>query len=200
VAGTAPAPALSLSEETEQKEDEMKTKVITSVLLLMGVVVLGCSQGMMATKPSGPPPVITNFYCVNQGVYGNPIKIYLAAEDPDGSMEKITVSVSQVGYGMYFPNWTYLKSQYLKKFVGYLMWDTESAGTSYMPEWTRLTISVSVFDRAGNQSNTVTMPYMFALGGPTNLPMPAVFNQRGIPRLGYVDIALMNPEENSDRF
>jgi len=64
----------------------VKAKLIASIFLFLGFLALGCSQGTMTTRPSGPPPVITNFYCVNQGVYGMPIKIYLAAEDPDGDM------------------------------------------------------------------------------------------------------------------
>jgi hypothetical protein len=176
----------------------MKTKAIASVLLLMSLVVFGCSQGMMTAKPSGPPPIITNFYCANQGPFGNPIKIYLAAEDPTGDMLRIAVQVSQVGYGTYDTDWTYLKSQYQKKFTGYLMWDTNSFGTTFLPEWTKITVNVTVFDTAGNQSNAVVMPYMFALGGPTNLPMPAVFNQGKVPRLGYVDTSLLNPDEGND--
>ena len=171
----------------------MKTKVMVSVLLLMGLVVFGCSQGTMVTRPSGPPPVITNFYSSDQGPYGNPIKIYLAAEDPGGDMLRIAVSVSQVGYGSYFTDWIYLKPQHQKKFVGYLMWDTNT-GANTLPEWTRVTINLSVFDSAGNQSNAVVLPYTFTLGGPTNLPMPAIFSQGNVPRLGYVDINLVNPE------
>jgi hypothetical protein len=169
----------------------MKTKLIVSVLSLMGLAVLGCSEGMMAAKPSGPPPVITDFYCVNQGVYGFPIKIYLAAEDPDGDMERIAVSVNQVGYGPYDTDWSYLKPQNQKKFAGYLMWDT-GMGMN-LPEWTKITINLSIFDKAGNQSNAVILPYTFAMGGATNLPMPPVFKQGIVPRLGYVDINLVNP-------
>lgn len=178
----------------------MKTKVVASVLLIVGFVVSGCSQGMMATKPEGPPPIITNFYCANQGQYGYPIKIYLAAEDPAGDMERIAVQVSQVGYGTYPTDWTYLKSEYQKKFVGYLMWDTNGPGTTFLPEWTRITINVTVLDKSGNQSNSVIMPYMFAMGGPTNLPIPPVFNQGMVPRLGYVDVTLHNPDEGNDGF
>ncbi len=170
----------------------MKTIVIVLVLLLMGLVVFGCSQGTMATRPSGPPPFITHFFCPNQGPYGEPIKIYLAAEDPSGDMERIAVTVNQVGYGPYFTDWSYLKSGYEKKLVGYLMWDT-SSGAETLPEWTRITINVSVYDKAGNQSNAVILPHTFALGGPTNLPMPAIFSQGNVPRLGYVDINLVNP-------
>jgi hypothetical protein len=178
----------------------MRTRIIASVLMLMGLVVSGCSQGMMAAKPGGPPPIITSFYCANQGAFGNPIKIYLAAEDPAGDMERIAVSVTQVGYGSYPTDWTYLKSGYQKKFAGYLMWDTNSSGTTFLPEWTKITINVTVFDRSGNQSNAVIMPHMFALGRPTNPPMPPVFNQGRVPRLGYVDVNLMDPDEGNDEF
>ncbi len=169
----------------------MKLKLTAMLSLLMGMAVLGCSQGTMSTIPSGPPPVITNFYCVNQGVYGFPIKIYLAAEDPSGDMEKIAVSINQVGYGPYNTDWSYLKAPFQKKFVGYLMWDT-GMGMN-LPEWTKVTMNISIFDKAGNQSNAVILPYTFAMGGATNLPMPPVFNQGNVPRVGYVDVNLINP-------
>jgi hypothetical protein len=171
----------------------MKKKSMVLALLLMGLVVSGCSQGTMATRPSGPPPMITNFYCADQGPYGDTLKIYVAADDPAGDMERIAVVINQVGYGPYFTDWIYLKPQFQKKFVGYLMWDT-GTGARVLPPWTKITINVTVYDRAGNQSNAVILPHTFTIGGPTNLPMPSIFSHGNVPRLGYVDVNLVNPQ------
>ena len=164
------------------------------VLLLTGLIVSGCSQGMMATQPVGPPPVITaHFVPVDNGRYLDPINVYLAAESPGGSMQRIGVQVSQVGYGSYPTSWIYLKPEYQKKFVGYLQWNTGSSDARSMPEWTNITINITVFDRAGNQSNSVNIPYQFVSQNFPKAPLPPPFNQGEIPRIGWIDVELVNP-------
>jgi len=65
----------------------------------------------MAPKPPGgvTPPVITAFFAADKGRYGDPIKVYFAAEHKDGAMKMIAVQVSQVAYGSYPSHWTYFK-------------------------------------------------------------------------------------------
>jgi hypothetical protein len=64
-----------------------------------------------------------------------------------------------------------------------------------MPEWTQITIKISIFDTAGNESNTVVFPFEFVSEVIHNPSPPAPFNQDNIPRLGYIDINLFNPSE-----
>jgi hypothetical protein len=186
-----------------ERRYEMKKRAFVWVSLLMGWVVFGCSHGKTATQPGmqaetkgGKPPVITSHFSpTQQGMVGDVIKVYIAAEDPDGDMEKIAVEVNQFDYGIYPTSWTHLKPKYYKKFVGYLQWDTFSPDASRMPDQTRMTISIIIFDKAGNQSKTVVVPYRFITGGSAGLPLPDPFNQGKMSRIGWIDVDLVNPEE-----
>ena len=173
----------------------MKTKIMVSVFLLVGMVLSGCSSLPQPKPPGvGNPPVITASFAADKGMYGDIIKIYLAAEDPHGDMDRIAVQVSQVGYGVYPTSWTVVKPKYAKKFVGYLQWDTFSNDTPNLPEWTQISMNITVIDKGGFQSVPVILPYQFVTGAFSSPPLPAPFNQRVMPRIGYIDVDLINPQ------
>jgi hypothetical protein len=130
---------------------------------------------------------------IEKGRYGDSLKIYIEADDPNNEMLRIATVVDQVGYGLYYPDWTYLKRQYSHHFAGYLQWNTFSSKAGGLPEWTRITIKVSVFDKAGNESNVVVFPFEFASEVIKNPPPPAPFDQPNLPKLGNVFIDLFNP-------
>jgi len=48
-----------------------------------------------------------------------------------------------------------------------------------MTEWTQITLKVSVFDKAGNESNEVIFPFTFETGvrSPYSYNLPAPFDQ-----------------------
>ena len=153
---------------------------------------------MTQLKPTNPhgvgtPPVITASFAVDQGRFGDPIKIYLAAEHSSGVMEMVAVQVTQVGYGTYPTSWSYLKPQYGKKFVGYFQWNTSTPMTQMMPEWTHITMDITVIDMSKNQSKTVGLPYQFVSGAHPNPVLPAPFDQVEMERIGWIKIDLVNP-------
>ena len=174
----------------------MNTKVMASVLLLVGLLLSGCSGLAQPKAPgAGNPPVITASFAADKGMYGDIIKVYLAAEDPHGEMDRIAVQVSQVGYGVYPTSWTVVKPKYAKRFVGYIQWDTYSEDTPKMPEWTQISMNITVIDKGGFQSVPVVLPYQFVTGAFPSPPLPAPFSQRRvIPRIGYIDVDLINPQ------
>jgi hypothetical protein len=137
-------------------------------------------------------PIITRTFAVDRGQYGYIWKIYIEAEDPDGDMDKIAVVVNQMGYGHYPTDWIMLKPQYREHFIGYLQWNTFSSKTSFLPEWTRITMRVSIFDKAGNESNEVVFPFTFESGvkNQYEYQLPAPFDQSDIPRLGHIMVDL----------
>jgi hypothetical protein len=139
-------------------------------------------------------PVITHAFAVEKGDYGYIWKIYIGAEDPDGDMLRIASVVDQPGYGHYSADWIYLKPQYQKHFKGYIQWNTYSSKTPSITEGTQITLKVSVFDKAGNESNEVIFPFMFKEGGnsPFSYNPPAPFDQGELPRLGYIQIDLFD--------
>jgi hypothetical protein len=137
-------------------------------------------------------PIITHAFAVEKGHYGYIWKIYIEAEDPDGDMEKIAVVVDQPGYGCYPTDWIILKPRCREHLIGYLQWNTSSSKASYLPEWTQINVKVSIFDKAGNESNEVIFPFTFESGvkNQYQYKLPFPFNKGHIPRIGYIMVDL----------
>ena len=181
----------------------MRTKKLFQLFSLTLALILlsaypGWAQplGEIQPKPEGKGPIITHTFAVEKGYYGYIWKIYLEAEDPDGQMLRIASVVDQVGYGHYPTDWIYLKPQYRNHFKGYIQWNTFSSNASYLPEWTQITLKVSVVDKAGNESNEVIFPFTFEITPEQySYKPPAPFDQVGLPRLGYIAINLYYPGE-----
>ena len=152
-------------------------------------------EGGRQPKPGTKAPIITHAFAVEKGYYGYIWKLYIEAEDPDGDMLRIASVVDQVGYGRYPADWVIIKPQYRKRLRGFLQWNTFSSKTSYLREWTQITFTVSVFDRAGNESNQVVFPFTFETGvsNPYQYRLPPPFDQKDIPKLGNIFIDLFEP-------
>ena len=155
-------------------------------------------EGGTQPKPGTHAPIITYAFAVEKGYYGYIWKIYIEAEDPDGDMFKIASVVDQTGSGHYPTDWIYLKTEYRKHFKGYIQWNTFSSKSSYLNEWTEITLKVSVFDKAGNESNVVVFPFEFVSGvkDQYQYKLPAPFDQGDLPRLGYIHIDLVDQNES----
>lgn len=165
--------------------------------LFLSVILFGVSQGWAQPKPGTKPPIITHSFAVERGIYGYIWKIYIEAEDPDGDMLRIASVVGQAGYGRYPTDWIILKPQYRKHFKGYIQWNTFSSRTSFLREWTQITLKVSIIDKAGNESNTVVFPFTFESGvkDQYRYKLPSPFNEGEVPRLGYIHIDLFEPTQ-----
>lgn len=160
--------------------------------LVMALAFFSPHQAWAQLKPGSPAPIITHSFAVEKGRYGHIWKIYIEAEDPDGDMYKIASVVDHVGYGRYPTDWIILKSQYRKSLKGYIQWNTFSSKAHGIPEWTKITLKVSIVDKAGNESNVVIFPFTFESGVKQQEP-PAPFDQGDIPRLGYIHMDLYDP-------
>jgi hypothetical protein len=147
---------------------------------------------MAAPTADSKPPVITSFYGPELARYGDPIAFYVAAEDPNNDILRMAVVISQVGYGTYETDWTYLNGDRKGHFKGYLQWNTLSKHGP-IPEWTRVTVRISVMDKTGLESNEVAIPLMFVSNAVSYAPPPAPFDQGDVPRLAYIHIDLFNP-------
>ena len=180
------------------------TGVAFSLLLLGSISLYGCAQdrqslGVPVAPAGAKPPVITAYFAPTEGTFGYPMRVYLAAEDPDGDMLQIAVQVSHVGYGNYPTDWTFLKPLYQNRFVGYLQWNTSSIHTGYLPEWTQITMRIGVVDKYGMESNEAILPYLFVSGARRSPPPPAPFDRADLPRLGYIGVNLHNPYRSDRR-
>jgi hypothetical protein len=157
----------TLSDRRLSNMDDRKKKVALLLVLVAFFLYAGCASNQAMTRagtaPSGmKPPLITSYFAPEKGIQGDIIKIYLAAEDPDGDMRDIGTQITQVGYGVYPTDWTYLRAEYRQHFVGYLQWNT--GGNDPLPEFTQISINIAVFDRWGNQSNQIVLPFEFVSG------------------------------------
>jgi len=159
---------------------------------------------LLLASPPRTKPIITHaFMNMERGRYGSILKIYIEADDPKGFMFRIATVVDQTGYGHYPTDSIYLKPQYQHYLIGYLQWNTFSYHASWMPEWTRLTIRVSIVDTNGNESNEVVFPFEFVSQVFPENPLPPPFDQGNIPMLGHIVIDLLNPlqlEDERERF
>ncbi len=181
-------------------------KILSSISLLLALTFFvpcrGWTQALFPyegggqTKPGTNAPIITHAFAVERGYYGYIWKIYIEAEDPDGDLLRIASVVDQVGYGHYPTDWIYLKPEYKKHFKGYIQWNTFSSRSSYLTEWTNISLKVSVFDRAGNESNVIVFPFTFELvKGQYEYKPPSPFDQGDLPRLGYIHIDLFDSNQ-----
>ncbi len=172
-------------------------KILWHCGLFLFIVFQGCVS--LPASPSGTRPVITHAFINRElGEYGSIVKIYIEADDPKAFMFRIATVVDQVGYGRYPTDWIYLASENQHHLTGYLQWNTFSFHASGIPEWTRISIQVSILDTGGNESDPVVFPFEFVSGAIPETPLPSPFNQRNIPLLGYIDINLFNPLEMED--
>ena len=177
-----------------------KTFYLTGILLalILFVPYQGWSQMFpyygVKPKPEAYGPIITHGFAVTRGYYGYIWKIYLEAEDPDGQMLAILSTADQVGYGHYPTDWIYLKPQYQKNFKGYIQWNTFSSKAGYLPEWTEITLKVSVIDKAGKISNEVVFPFTFEITPEQYAyQIPPPFGEGKLPLLGHIMIDLYYP-------
>jgi hypothetical protein len=169
-------------------------KIFLLFSLILGVILFTAPHGWTQPKPVGRGPIITHVFAVEKGYYGYIWKIYLEAEDPDGQMLRVASVVDEDGYGRYPTDWIYLKSQYQKHFKGYMQWNTFSTKTSYLPEWTQITLRVSVFDKAGYESNEAVLPFTFEITPEQYAyKLPGPFDQGDLTKLGYIMIDLYYP-------
>ena len=144
-------------------------------------------------KSTPRAPVIKNAFAIDRGRYGDVLKIYLEAEDPDGKMAKVATTVEQVGYGHYPTDFIILKPQHRGYFKDYIEWNTFSSRAPYLDEWTRISVKVAVLDKEGRVSNEFEFPFTFETGvGPAPNP-PAPFDQGSLAKLGNISIDLFNP-------
>jgi TolB-like protein len=143
-------------------------------------------------EPRGP--VITHAFTVEKIKYGDVLKVYIEAEDPDGKMARIITEVDQAGYGRYPISSVSLKETDRKHFKGYLQWNTFSSKAATLSEGTPITLTIFVYDKSGNRSNSFTFPIMFESGvkHTSSYQLPSPFDQSDVRKLGSINVELMD--------
>jgi len=162
--------------------------------VIIALILFSGTQGWAQSQSRSGAPVITHAFTVDKIKYGDILKVYIEAEDPQGDMMKIATVVDQAGSGRYPTSWVYLKPTDRKHFKGYLQWNTFSSKTPYVSEWTPITLTVSVVDKLGNESNAFVFPIVFESGvkRASYYQLPSPFDQSDVKKLGSIDIDLMD--------
>jgi hypothetical protein len=162
--------------------------------VIVALVLFSDLQGWAQSRSGSNAPVITRAFTVEKIMYGDILKVYIEAEDTQGEMLRIATVVDQAGYGRYPTSWVYLKSTDRKHFKGYLQWNTFSSKTPFVSEWTPITLTVSVSDKFGNESNAFAFPIMLESGvkRASSYQVPSPFDQSDVKKLGSIDIDLMD--------
>ena len=176
-------------------------KVFWLTFFALAIVFFLASTGQaQETAPKVKPPVITSSFAVDKGQYGYIWKIYIEAEDTEGAMYKIASVVDQPGAGRYSTDWIMVKPQYQHHLKGYIQWNTFSS-KGPIGEFTPITLTLSIIDKAGNESNAVVFPFTFVSGvkDQYRYKLPAPFDEGNLPRLGYVQIDLFDPAIDGSR-
>ena len=171
----------------------MKTKYLVYIFgLLLVLTFFFAHAGWAEPKPGANAPMITHSFAIEKGYYGYVWKIYIEAEDPDGDMYKIASTVDQPGWGHYFTDTILIKSQNRNHLEGYVQWNTFSSQAGSIREFTIITLKVSIFDKAGNESNVVVFPFQFVSRSVPKYELPSPFSKDDV-RLGYISIDLYDP-------
>ncbi len=175
--------------------EAMKT---IKMLFLLGFFVSLCFLfepiASMQASPTAKAPSITHAFAAEKGHYHNGYvwRIYIEAEAGDANMFRIASLVSQPGVGSYPPDWIIIKPQHQKHLKGYIQWNVHSVSGD-VTEGTMITLRVSIFDKAGKESDVAVFPFTFELGAkdPYRYKLPPPFDQGDLPRLGYIHIDLL---------
>jgi len=162
--------------------------------IIFALVLFSGLPGWAQSREGGHAPIITHAFTIEKIMYGDILKVYIEAEGPTGDMFKIATVVDQAGYGRYPTSWVYLKAADRKHFKGFLQWNTFSSKTPGVSEGTPITLTVSVLDKSGNESNAFTFPITFESGvkRASSYQAPSPFNQSDVKRLGSIDVELMD--------
>jgi len=167
--------------------------------LLMALFSACVGAGRVASTSGTQPPVITRSYASAQGAYGQPWKIYIEAEDPDGDMFTITSELQQEGVRYQKPVDTiFVKKRDQKYLKGYLALDTFFLREPSFSVSSRLALRVSITDRAGNESKTAVFNFEYTGRTSESTSLPAPFDQGDIPKLGNIVIEGKYPPPRSD--
>ncbi len=163
----------------------------TAVFLLL----LSGLRGWAQSRSGSSSAVITHAFVVEKANYGDVLKVYIEAEDPKGDMARIATVVDHPGYGRYPTSWVYVEPMDRKHLKGYLQWNTFSSQAQCLREWTEIILTISVFDKAGNESNVFAFPISFETGRKraSAYKVPSPFDQGDVKKLGLIGIDLVDP-------
>ncbi len=152
-------------------------------LLVLVFLAVCCASVQAQSTPqytaNTAKPVITQAYASPEMRVGDTWKIYLNAVDPNSDMKYIVAPIDQPGRGGYEASWTRIKGGGGHELSGYIYFNTVSNVQQGL-NFTNITLTVQVKDKAGNMSNPVSFPLLFTYTARQEPPAPGVFQDKDL--------------------
>ena len=162
------------------------------VLPFAGLFVWGCvstlTQEQLEETYGTHPPVIDRYGAAQRVSAGRTWRLYLAAHDPDGDMDRVEFELDRPGQ-VVREHRKELNSESAGSFSGYFYLNIPMVSALRGQELlgTSLTMQCELIDKAGHRSKEVTLPFQVVLS-PVSQPVPENFTDRDVRNLGPVVI------------
>ena len=129
------------------------------------------------TKSQSPGPVVTQYHAPEEICPGKTWKIYLRAEDPEGAMKAIYVTVHQPGRGPQAAGPISIPEDQRRELSGFLYLNTSGAqGLAFLS----LTATVQVRNQAGHFSPPISFPLTLNPRAVQESPPTGAFEERSL--------------------
>jgi hypothetical protein len=148
------------------------------------VVILGMAGCATVPKGSGSPPVLENAFLSPEVNWGDTVKLYFRASDPDGDMKWVLTSVGQTadtkGRPIY-PGANRLRGERQKSVSGCLVWDSHRAVAVQEGAKVGGQVAIWVEDAAGNSSEKKYLSVtILPSGAKVQSPPAGVFSEQAV--------------------
>ncbi|HIC91839.1 MAG TPA: hypothetical protein EYP21_07255 [Syntrophaceae bacterium] len=159
-------------------------------LIFISYLLCGCVPTLtvaeLEQKYGVHKPVIRRYFASDTVRNGDIWRVYLSAHDPDGDMEFIAITVDQTGI-IYDPELIFIPKENRETITGYLYLHIPVRGIWFE----KITLSLSILDKAGHKSNEVFLPLYICDESPK--PLPPEFGEEFEKALGWIPISLRSP-------
>ena len=178
-------------------------KRFAAVVIMGALVALPMRMGYAKSlnewliKPGGSPPVISHWFASGELHHGDTWRIYVEANDPDGDMREFVGTLDQEGHGQYPSSYVRINRGHREELRGYLVFFSSAGMGPWLPEWTQLSLSLSIRDRGANMSNKVIFPVVLSRGAKQG-PPPPPFDGGELDKLGVIWVDLVDPNLDGD--
>jgi hypothetical protein len=128
------------------------------MFLAVGWVSVQAQSNPQNAAGSTSKPVITQAYAATQMRPGDTWKVYINVSDPNSDLKYVVVTLDQPGRGGgYPPSYTRIKGGNVHDLSGYVYLNTANNVQQGL-DFTNITLTLQVKDKAGNFSNPVSLP------------------------------------------
>lgn len=142
------------------RRKDMRKRTFWVFVLMLGMAGCATMEGGVQ-KGLGSPPVLESVFLSSEVNWGDTMKLYFRASDPDGDMKFVLtdagVKADQMGRPIY-PGANRLRGEQQKSVSGYLGWDSHRAVAVEKGATVSGTIAIWVEDAAWNSSEKKFLP------------------------------------------